>query len=699
MYKFILVFTTFLFSNLFAIDAPTLKTPSDGSVGLYTTSSLQCYIVNGITDYNNYTFELDTVPTFDSPMYSSSAGSYYSSSYGGYIGKSNFDATSLHYGVTYYWRVKATDGTQTSAWSQVRSFTTINGITNDYPTNGITGLYTSHSIICDIEQNNTTAANYEFEMDTTPNFDSPLHELTEGSYFSGSWIYKTNSNLLYGTTYYWRARVHNGADTSAWASVWNFTTQNYITLDYPANNQTGLYTSRSIVCDIEESNTTASNYEFEMDTTPNFDSPLHELTEGSYFSGSWIYKTNSNLLYGTTYYWRARVRNDVDTSAWTSVWNFTTKDYITLDYPNNNSTNVSVDQSIICDIEESNTSATNYEFELDTTPNFDSPFLVSSQGSYFSGSWIYKNNSGMRYGQDYYWRARVRNAADTSNWSVTWTFKTEYELTTAPSLLLPTDNSTDVSYSSFLIDWDAISNVDSYQYQISTTNDFTSIIRSGNTSLTDKTITSLTPNTLYYWRVRGENVNGYSPWSTLWSFTTETAVMVAPTLISPANNSTDISYASVSFSWNSTFGASEYIFEISQDNTFSTGVTTQNIAGTTNTLSGLNENTQYFWRVASTDGVTTSSWSTVWNFTTENPTLITDINKSLIKIHPNPAQNYIVIQVSKLKIMNIEVLDMTGKVLINISDYSNQSRVDISNLQNGIYFVRIGNVINKFIKK
>ncbi len=306
-------------------------------------------------------------------------------------------------------------------------------------------------------------------------------------------------------------------------------------------------------------------------------------------------------------------------------------DNITLDTPANNSTEKSISQSIICDIEYVNTAFDNYEFELDTTPNFNSQLYETSHGSYYSGSWIYKSNTDLRYGQKYYWRAKVRNTNDTSQWSSVWNFKTAYELTEIPILVAPENSSSNISYTSFSIDWDAITGANNYQYQISSTYDFTSIIRSGNTSLTDRTITNLQANTMYYWRVRGENVNGYSNWSEVWDFTTETAIMTAPILQTPTNNSVDMSYATVNFNWQDVFGANEYIFEISQDNTFATGVTSQNVSNSNNSLSGLNIGTQYFWRVVSTDGSTTSSWSEVWNFTTESdlidiPTLVSPTN-------------------------------------------------------------------------
>ncbi len=681
MKNYILLIAVILIAGqLFGLNAPTLYSPADNSTYIKTSQTLTCRDVNDDLTLSNYTFQLDTVPTFDSPMLETSSATS-SHSYG-YLYKSN---PNLRYGQTYYWRVKYTDGTTESAWSATWSFSTVSAITPDYPTNNLTGLYTSRSIVCDIEESNRDPENYDFEMDTVPTFDSPAYTSTHGSYFDGSWIYRTNSNLLYGQTYYWRARVRNAADTSEWSATWNFTTQTAITPDYPTNNLTGLYTSRSIVCDIEESNRDPENYDFEMDTVPTFDSPVYTSTHGSYFDGSWIYRTNPNMLYGQTYYWRARVRNAADTSEWSATWNFTTLNTITLDYPYNNSTNVSIDQFIACDEETSNTNSDNYEFEMDTVPTFDSPLLEHSVGSYHSGSWIYKNNSDMRYGQTYYWRARVKNDNDVSDWTTVWNFKTAYELTEVPALITPENNAGNIDYDSFLIDWDAITGATSYQYQISETSDFESLIKNGNTSLTDRTITNLQANTIYYWRVRGENANGYSDWSNVWKFTTDQAVMTAPTLISPSDNSTNISYASVDFDWQDVFGANQYIFEISQDNTFTTGVTSLNPENSAQNLSGLNPETTYYWHVASTDGYTTSDWSNTWAFSTENTVNIQNANKNQIQIYPNPTSDFININY-KSNNLNYDIFDMQGK-LMKSGSVDNQI-VSLGNVKDGTYFIR-----------
>ncbi len=699
-----LVFTTFLFSNIFAIDAPTLLTPPDGSTGWYSIRSIQCYIVDGITDVNNYTFEMDVTPSFNSAELTSSVGTDYYTSSGGYIRKANDGANALKYGTTYYWRVKVTNGTETSVWSEVRSFSTLDQISLYSPANNVTGQYTDRSIRCHTEDYNTAYGYYDFEMDTTPNFDSPLHQITEGDGYSSSYdyVYKTNTDLLYGTTYYWRARVRNTNDTTLWSEVWNFTTLDQISLYSPANNATGQYTDRSIRCYTEDYNTAYGYYDFEMDTTPNFDSPLHQLTEGDGYSSSYdyVYKTNTDLLYGTTYYWRARVRNTNDTTQWSEIWNFTTLNQINLYTPANNSTGITINTNVSAYTEDYNTAYGYYDFQLDTSANFNSPALISTYGDGYNSSYdyVYKTNSNLRYGQKYYWRARVRNTNDTSLWSTVHVFTTAYEMTTAPDLVSPTNNSTDISYSSFSIEWNSIADANTYQYQISTSNDFVNIVSTGNTSLTNKTISNLQPNTVYYWRVRGENANGYSPWSTVWNFTTEAAVMTAPVLISPANNLTDVDYNSVAFSWNSTFGASEYIFEISQDQTFTSGLTTQNISSPNNILVGLDQNTQYFWRVASTDGNTTSSWSEVWNFTTQTNVNIDELSRNKnFSIYPNPAKDFIIIKTSSTAISEASIYNLDGQLILKLKNIRSNSKISIENLTSGIYIFQIGTNRQRFI--
>ncbi len=745
----------------------TLQSPYNNVTNINLQVSL---FINRITGSENYDYQLDTLPTFDSPDLQTFT---HSNSYSGWT------VSDLRYGQKYYWRVRGRNDTDTSVWTSAWNFTTKNyGVTLSNPTNGATGISTTNSLYINKV---TGSENYDYQLDTVPAFNSPdLQTFTHSDSYSG-W---TVSNLRYGQKYYWRVRGRNDTDTSAWTSAWNFTTLNNVTPDSPANNSTGKNTSTAIICDRESGNTSADNYEFEMDTTANFNSPLHTIEHGNTYSSYWIYKYNSNLHYGTKYYWRVRVRNAADTSQWSEIWNFTTLNSITLNYPTDNLTGVSITHWIACDEETTNTDPSNYEFEMDTVSTFNSPLFEHTTGNYHSSSWIYKTNSGLRYGQKYYWRARVKNANDVSDWSSVWNFTTDYEMTTPPELVAPANNSTDIPYTSFSIDWNEITGANQYQYQISTTNDFSTTVINGKTSLTDRTISNLQPNTTYFWRVRGENSNGYSPWSEIWSFTTETVALTAPVLISPSNNATETDYASVNFNWQDVFGANEYNFQISQDNSFSTGVTSVSTSNTTYNLINLNNSTTYYWRVSATDGSTTSDWSTVWSFTTKdapavldapvlvspdnfasdistNPTLewnavsgavsyeyqysttntfdtfvsnntantsasITNLNNNLtyywrvqasdgtntsdwsdvwsfttesdisnidnipentVKIYPNPASDFIII--NQKNNFDVFIYDINGKLILQQNNSKN--RINISNLESGFYVVSVKN--------
>ena len=95
----------------------------------------------------------------------------------------------------------------------------------------------------------------------------------------------------------------------------------------------------------------------------------------------------------------------------------------------------------------------------------------------------------------------------------------------------------------------------------------------------------------------------------------------APTLTTPANGATGVSSVPA-FTWATVAGASSYDIEIATDAGFTAIVDSANVA--TNSYSGatLNNETTYYWRVRAVSGCGSSSWSTVFGFTTQAGSLV-----------------------------------------------------------------------------
>jgi len=188
----------------------------------------------------------------------------------------------------------------------------------------------------------------------------------------------------------------------------------------------------------------------------------------------------------------------------------------------------------------------------------------------------------------------------------------------------------------------------------------------------------------YYWKVRGSNTTGNSPWSTTWSFSTQT--IVAPTLISPSNNSTNQNL-NLTFDWSDIGYVTNYIFQISTNNLFTNAVE-QSITSSGTTISDLSFNTQYFWRVKVNVSGNFSEWSNVSSFTTQNILSINETNQE-IKLYPNPANNYLIIDSKSFINQNYEIIDISGKILIKNKILNNKQEIDLTNLKTGIYFIKI----------
>lgn len=91
----------------------------------------------------------------------------------------------------------------------------------------------------------------------------------------------------------------------------------------------------------------------------------------------------------------------------------------------------------------------------------------------------------------------------------------------------------------------------------------------------------------------------------------------APVLSSPADGSTNVPL-SASVSWNVSTGATVYNAQLATDAGFTNIVSSKTgLTGISTTFSGLATNTTYYWRVNAGNGGGTSTWSSVWSFTTQ----------------------------------------------------------------------------------
>ncbi|MFH2142621.1 MAG: T9SS type A sorting domain-containing protein [Bacteroidota bacterium] len=570
--------------------------PTDGSTNVAPDVLIDWSLLSGIT---NYDYAIDTTPAFNSPLYE------YNSITGS---SSQINLANLRFGTKYWWKVRARHSQDTTQWSVPWTFITTDILSNVSPASGATNQLPNVTIDWSFLSG---IIYYDYEIDTTPSFNSALYNYTTLSNASSQ---AELSNLHFSKTYYWHARARHNIDTTQWSATWNFTVTpigiNHVT---PADGASNI--SLNPVIDWSPMSG-ITNYHYQYDVDPNFSSP-------TYFSIgiSSSQATLSNLSYGETYYWQVRVAHSADTSIWTNPWHFTTLFQLTTQPILSSPADGSIGLSLPVTIEWlAYTGATFYQYEIDTSTSFLSPVLGNTTN-------LTEVINGLSYSETYYWRIRANNGSGFSPWSVTWSFSTGGIL--APVLISPADGSTDISVSTVNLDWNDVSLAISYEYEYSTDIGFLSNVVSGSVSSSDASIGGLNYSTTYYWRVRVYDGIAFSSWSVIWSFTTEVIPLDAVILHFPGNNSTNMAINGLLFNWYSVVAADEYEFAYSPDINFTFSVTTLNNTDTFLTLSGLQYNLQYYWRVRAKEGASNyGTWSVAWAFTTENdpfgaPTLLT----------------------------------------------------------------------------
>ncbi len=187
----------------------------------------------------------------------------------------------------------------------------------------------------------------------------------------------------------------------------------------------------------------------------------------------------------------------------------------------------------------------------------------------------------------------------------------------APSIPSPSNNAPDQP-TSLTLSWSCSDpDGDNLKYDVyfGTSSNPTTTIETDQIS-TSISRSGLTANKKYYWKVLAKD-QSLSTASPVWNFTTAAGGTApsAPTLSSPENNEPNVS-VSPTLSWSASIGAT-YTLQVSTFSNFSSY--TYEKSGITNTsqqITGLSNNTLYYWRVNATNSYGTSSYSTVYKFTT-----------------------------------------------------------------------------------
>ncbi|MCT4628919.1 T9SS type A sorting domain-containing protein [Winogradskyella sp.] len=295
----------------------------------------------------------------------------------------------------------------------------------------------------------------------------------------------------------------------------------------------------------------------------------------------------------------------------------------------------------------------------------------------------------------------------TGNWSISWSidnisvFQCTVSAPNAVSAVAPANGATGVA-----INYGATNNLgpiewapaamgdaaDSYNISLGTNTAGDDIGTITGFDIGNSINFNWAPNTTYYWFIEAVNCAGTTA-SPVFSFTTEacteTAAPSAATIAEPADGSMNVAVFapdnSVDFSWASSDPNANFTLKLGTANP-----PTQEFNNFENggTITGLALNTTYYWSVDSYNCLGTTP-GVVGSFTTAAQLSVEDNQLDSFSVYPNPVKDFLNIK-SANDIDSIIVYNLLGKqTAIFNSDEILNSRINLENLSQGLYLVKI----------
>ena len=193
--------------------------------------------------------------------------------------------------------------------------------------------------------------------------------------------------------------------------------------------------------------------------------------------------------------------------------------------------------------------------------------------------------------------------------------------------------------------------------------------------------------------------NGQTVYGSEMTFTT------LPEDVQPCNTPTGLDTVSVanetiSIAWNADADVSSWNIQYRPQNGSWTSATS---ATNSYTITGLTGLTTYEIQVQADCGNgNVSDWTPSITVTTKNVGIESYLLNS-VSLYPNPAKEYIDVRVDEFNVTSMEVYDVYGKLINTVSVIDNPTRINVSGLASGMYFVRVtteqGVVTKSFVKK
>ena len=395
--------------------APTHTAPIDASIDRTPNVLLDWYPVAGAT---KYIVEIDTNAAFTN---ATTLNSLYTA----------VKTSNLLFNGNYHWRVAAIgNANDTSAWSTAWTFSVVENVTLTGPisliidtvitpgppidtTITITSFLHSPDVLLDWTGISGVNA-YQVQIDDDLLFSSILFD----SIVDTPATSKNAYHLAYGDSFYWRVRMMHSLDTSSWSETWIVHIKDTLILMSPADSSE----KRTPVSLLKFEGISGSDYfEYQYDTNTGFTTATTINVNYSYLLfvtypvDTVVEVLSDTLMFGTTYYWRARAAHAVNNSAWSNYWMFTTIDTVNLVSPADAATQINRKPTLTWD---SIAGAISYDVMYDTLSNFSTATTANvSNYSMFISTEFDKN-------QTVYWKVRANSSVDVSEWSEAFSFTT-----------------------------------------------------------------------------------------------------------------------------------------------------------------------------------------------------------------------------------------------------------------------------------